>query len=40
MGAFEQAFLAAARIGEGAGLESKEFTFEQRIGQGGTVQFE
>jgi hypothetical protein len=32
--------LAAARIGEGAGLESAEFSFEQRVGQRGAIDFE
>src|SRR5690242_13686474 len=30
-GAFEQAFFAAAGVGKGAGLKSKEFAFEQRV---------
>ena len=40
MGALEQAFLAAARVGECAGFEAEEFAFEQGVGQRGTVQFQ
>ena len=40
MRALEQAFFAAARVGESAGFESEEFAFEQRVRERGAVQFD
>ena len=39
-GTFKQAFFAAARVGEAAGLESKEFAFQLSVQQGGTIPFQ
>ena len=40
MRALQQAFFAAARVGEGARLEAKKFTLQQRIGQCGAIEFQ
>ena len=39
-GAFEQAFFAAAGVGEGARLVAEQLAFQQCVGQGGAVQLQ
>jgi len=39
-GAFEQAYLATAGVGERPRLEAEQFAFQQSIGQRGAVEFE